>query len=140
MTGRPTSDHSHRSKCHNDITSWQWTSLLSSLLVTSYFYHPQLRFFSQVTGPRSFPRGTPVLAGGPPVLAGGYPGWGIPWPGQDWGSPPPKTEQQSEHLLRSGQYASCLHAEGLSGFIFLYEFQTIILTRLQALWKKTRQF
>ena len=39
---------------------------------------------------------------------------GVPSPGQNWGTPPPlQTEQQSEHLVRGGQYASCVHA-GLS--------------------------
>ena len=33
--------------------------------------------------------------------------------------PPPKTEQQSEYLLRGGQYASCGHAGGLSCFLLV---------------------
>ena len=60
----------------------------------------------------------------------GYPpatlGWGTPptWDGvhpphQDLTRVPPwmgypKTEQHSGHLLRGGQYASCIHAGGLS--------------------------
>ena len=46
---------------------------------------------------------------------GGYPSpsRGIPWPGLGY-PPPPKTEQQSEHLLHGGRYASCVHAGGLS--------------------------
>ena len=61
-----------------------------------------------------------------------WPGQGgdpSPWPGQDgaplpmarsgWGTPHPGTtprgtERQSEHLLRSWRYASCVHAGGLS--------------------------
>ena len=73
-----------------------------------------------------------------PGPCGGYPGvppsprtlWGIPPsrprmgypPIQDWmGYPPPcqETDQHSEHLLRGGQYASCVHAGGLS-FRFKY--------------------
>ena len=38
-------------------------------------------------------------------------GQGVPQDG--WGTPS-GTEQQSEHLLRGTQYASCIHAEGLS--------------------------
>ena len=49
-------------------------------------------------------------------------GWGYPPPGLDWMGvllphpPCQETEQQSEHLLRSRQYASCVHARGLSCF------------------------
>ena len=80
---------------------------------------------------------TPVLArgGGTPVLVRGrrYPIQGYPAktclgysPGQYMtgvsspprtGVPPPPnrgTEQQSKHLLRGGQYASCVHAGGVS--------------------------
>ena len=42
-------------------------------------------------------------------------GWDTPI--QDWmGYPPPRqeTDQQSEHMLRSGRYASCVHTGGLS--------------------------
>ena len=59
---------------------------------------------------------------------GGYPiqqTGGVPHPGLS-GVPPPwdevpplpnqKTEQHSEHLLRGGRYASCVHAGGLSCF------------------------
>ena len=36
-----------------------------------------------------------------------------------WGTfPPPETEQQSKYLLRSGWYASCVHAGRLSCFYF----------------------
>ena len=61
--------------------------------------------------------GTTVLGSFPgywsQVLSGGYPNMGYP-PSQNWGTPP-RTEQQSEYLLRSGRYASCVHA-GLSCF------------------------
>ena len=75
--------------------------------------------------------GTPTSRSG----QGGYLGY-HPWPGldgvspsQDWmGLPPPQpgldgvtppplcweTEQHSEHLLRGGRYASCVHAGRLS--------------------------
>ena len=92
----------------------------------------------QVTGPRSFLGGTLVLARGitpvPGFLLGPF--WGVPQfcPGVTQGYPPsqvrmgyplaqtgvppilPKTEEQSEHLLRGGWYASCVHAGGLSCF------------------------
>ena len=42
---------------------------------------------------------------------------GTPWPGLD-GVPPPH-HKHSEHLLRGGRYASCVHAGGLSCFIRL---------------------
>ena len=67
---------------------------------------PQSQVLSQVTGPRSFPGGTPVLA------------WrakswlrGCPSPGggtRTWVHPSPR--QNSEHLLRGGRYTSCVHA------------------------------
>ena len=55
-------------------------------------------------------------------------GWGTPCP--DWKevnpSPPPpphqETEQQSEHLLRGGRYASCVHAAGLSWLFLLMKY------------------
>ena len=47
-------------------------------------------------------------------------GWGTP-PSEarsEWGTPS-QTEQQSEHLLRGGRYASCVHARLLSCFIIV---------------------
>ena len=89
---------------------------------------------------RSRWEGTPsqVWIGGTPFPGqdGGVPhprsGWGrgtlgYPFPNQDWmwyslcqGYPPPiqETEQHSEHLLRGGRYASCVHAGGLSCYDF----------------------
>ena len=75
------------------------------------------------------------MVGGTPARSGLWGGgtWGIPGPGLDgggypipgldgggvspttmtrWGNPPP--HQHSEHLLRGGRYASCVHAIGLS--------------------------
>ena len=44
----------------------------------------------------------------------------LPPPFQDWMGYPPSPSQQSEHLLRGGRRASCVHAGGLSCFcIFL---------------------
>ena len=42
-------------------------------------------------------------------------------PYQDWMGVPPhqETEQQSEHLLHGGQYASCVHAGGLSCSLYV---------------------
>ena len=34
--------------------------------------------------------------------------------------PPPETDQHSEHLLRAGRYASCVHAGGLSCYYFIF--------------------
>ena len=72
---------------------------------------------------KSFLMGVPssFLTGGTPIL----PDWGVPHlangsippPSRLEGVPPllhQKTEQQSEHLLRGGRYASCLHPRGLS--------------------------
>ena len=76
----------------------------------------------------SFLGGTPVTApmflpGGTPVPGGGYPSWDIPptrygvTPGQGWGTPP-GMGQPRVYLLRSGQYASCVHEGGLSYLFF----------------------
>ena len=55
--------------------------------------------------------GTPqTLDGVPPRHGMGYP------PRSEMGYPPPRTDQHSEHLLRGGRYASCVHAGGLSCF------------------------
>ena len=44
-------------------------------------------------------------------------GWATPLPRPEMGYPaPPYTEQHSEHLLRGGRCASCVHAGGLSCF------------------------
>ena len=67
--------------------------------------------------------GTPARLGqgGTPSLDGGYPGqaWGTLHPEmgyppsvQGWG--PLRIGQQMEYLIRSGRYASCVHAGGLS--------------------------
>ena len=59
--------------------------------------------------------GTPQTWNGvPPQTWDGYP------PDMGW-STPPKTDQHSEHLLCSGQYASCIHAGGLSCFTFFHK-------------------
>ena len=62
---------------------------------------------------------------GTPNPGMGYPpdlGWGTP-PGWGthltWDGVPPQTEQHSEHLLRGGRYASCVHAGGLSCLLIL---------------------
>ena len=78
----------------------------------------------------------PGLDGGTPPLHPDL-GWVTPHPDLGWGTPPvqtldrvhppqsrtewgtppspgQKTEQHSEHLLRGGRYASCVHAGGLS--------------------------
>ena len=64
---------------------------LRSLIKVPFWGVPQSQVLSQVTGPKSFSGGTPVLAGqGTPVLAEGQ---RTPWPGQDWGTPPPQPGQ-----------------------------------------------
>ena len=92
----------------------------------SFLGAPQSQVLSEFTGPRPFLRGYPVLARGYPS-----PGQGDPSPrffprslvpGPFWGGTSVlaegylsmETEQQSKHLLRSGRYASCIHAGGLS--------------------------
>ena len=92
------------------------------------------------------------VPGVPPDRTGlGYPparsGWGSPdrtrlgyppsqvrmdYPSQDrtgvlpsqvrMGYPPTRTEQQSQHLLHYGRYASCIHAGGLSYSFFFFVF------------------
>ena len=86
---------------------------------------------SQWGGSRSSQQGVPLVGTG----------WGtpcqdrmgiLPLLGLDGSIPPPpirtgldtpptsdETEQHSEYLLRGGQYASCIHAGGLSCFIFI---------------------
>ena len=68
------------------------------------------------SSPWFFPGGTPVLARGVPPTRTGVPPYGqvrmgYPplWPGKDRVPTLPGIEQQSEHLLRGGQYASCIH-------------------------------
>ena len=56
----------------------------------------------------------PVQEWGAPLPEMGYPqfqGWGIPHV-ERWGTP--RMGQQMEYLIRSGWYASCVHAGGLS--------------------------
>ena len=88
-------------------------------------------------------RCTPILPNGgythladgeyPPNIGTGYgypppvrTGWGYPPSGLDGCTPHQKTEQQSEHLIHSGRYASCIHAGGLS---YLYNFLRIASVR-----------
>ena len=90
-----------------------------------------------------------TLAGGYPD--GGYPGQGVPWPGgyPDWGVPRPggypgrggtlaggggtQLGQHREYLLHGGQYASCVHAGGLSCYLcisqvhFLRHYQAVTI-------------
>ena len=77
-------------------------------------------------------QGTPwpdLDGGGYPIPGvGGTPtlGWGVPQPGLDSGGGylgyplTHQTEQHSEHLLRGGRYASCVHAGGLSCSSFYF--------------------
>ena len=87
--------------------------------------YPSLMFFPRSLVPGPFQRGTPVSGSfpgywsqvlsrwGTPVLAeGGYPSpsWGMggtpvggtPWPGQDWGTPPPSQVRMGYPLARIG--------------------------------------
>ena len=89
---------------------------------------PQRQIRDAQSQPRGYP--SPRWGGGVPKSeTGGTPlarsGWGTPppqarsgWvtspPRLGWGTPTPSIRQQSEHLLRGGQYASCVHAGGLS--------------------------
>ena len=66
------------------------------------------------------PRGYPIPGPGVPHPRS----WGVPHPrfggtpsqvrGEGVPQVPPRTDQHSEHLLRGGRYASCVHAGGLS--------------------------
>ena len=49
-----------------------------------------------------------------------------------WGTPPP-TDQHSEHLLRGGRYASCVHAGGLSCSLKIGPSCRVILIKLPRL-------
>ena len=73
--------------------------------------------------------------------------WGVPHPvlDGDGGTPsflmgvsphPPgqKTEQHSEHLLRGGRYAFCVHAGGLFCFKFAYYFIVTVLLVWKTAW------
>ena len=76
--------------------------------------------------------------GYPPVRSGweeGVPPWpfqdGVPpWSGQDGvlpSLPPARTKQQSEHLLGSGRYASCVHVGGLSCNFLTLELMMVLV-------------
>ena len=86
---------------------------------------PQVRYPPDRSGWGGVPRPGPDR---------GYPKVGTPLPGQDGGGypnigtpqgrypPPPEIGPHMEYLIRCGQYASCVHAGGLScllnGFLF----------------------
>ena len=83
-----------------------------------------------VPWPGGYPGWGGTLAGGVPwlggypgqggTLAGGYPCWGgtlaggVPWLGGYPGGGGTQLGQHREYLLHGGQYASCVHAGGLS--------------------------
>ena len=76
-------------------------------------------------GQGGYPGRGGTLAGGVPCL-GGYPGGGVPRsgtplprPGQlGGGGGVPRSGQHREYLLHGGQYASCVHAGGLSCYVY----------------------
>ena len=77
----------------------------------------QSQVLSQVSGPRSFPRGYPNPGQRVPQdrVPSDQARTGVP-PTWDWGTPSQdrtETEQRSEYLLRGGRYASCGHAGAL---------------------------
>ena len=107
---------------------------------------PQLQVLSQISGPRSFLGGTPVLAGGggtparvpndrgTPLAWTGLGDWGTPPPqsGQDWGAParpppppaartglgsPRRQNSTASTCYAAGGDASCVQAGGLSCFL-----------------------
>ena len=104
---------------------WQFTPrgypspmfFLRSLVPSPFQGVPQSQVLFQVTDPRSFLGGTLVLTrtvlwvsiifflGSQDVVPSNKDRTGVP-PCQDWGIPPPRTEQQSEHLLCGGQCMS----------------------------------
>ena len=57
-------------------------------------------------------KGYPCQAWGTPIQ------WWVP-PGQGWGTPLPRIGQETEYLIRGGQYALCVHAGGLSFYRML---------------------
>ena len=67
----------------------------------------------------------PLGLDGVVILLGLY---GVPPPpmGLDGGTPLKKTEQQNEHLLHGGRYASCDQAGGLSYFHFIICFAQVL--------------
>ena len=78
------------------------------------------------------PTGCWGLDGCPPVKTGsGYPPsrtrWGTPHPGPHAPPPGQETDQHSEHLLRGGWYASCVHAGGLSCLLLAFRNNEISL-------------
>ena len=101
-----------------------WSQVLSQVSGPVVFLRgyscPRLEGGTQVTDggfSSTRQRGTPVPGGGYPISGflqtrQGYPP--PPQEGQDWSTPRPKTEQQSEYLLHGGRYASCVRAGGLS--------------------------
>ena len=76
--------------------------------------------------------GTPILPDGvTPILPDKRVPWGTPLVKTGWGTPPPRQDwmgvsftplyRQTEQL-RGGQYASCVHAGGLSCLLMLFYF------------------
>ena len=97
------------------------TDLSFSYLPTAYVVRGKVMFWPVSVHPSVCPHG-----GTPPGRGGGDPGqvWLGEYPSQaqigGGGTPsslqgvPPSTGQQMEYLIRCGQYASCVHAGGLS--------------------------
>ena len=78
---------------------------------------------------------------GVPWPEGGYPGWrgvpwpggvpwlgGVPWPGGYPGQGGTQLGQHREYLLHGGRYASCIHAGGLSCYLYEYQINWFQLT------------
>ena len=78
---------------------------------------------------------------------GGYPAGGFPaggtlirypplWPGQDGGGGT-QVGQQKEYSIHGGRYASCVHAGGLSCFIFIWSWVNVWRTWAQYYTRST---
>ena len=111
-----------------------WSQVLS--LVSSPRFFPRgWGYPSPITGPAQSPVQGPAQSTGVPPKTeqprtvvppsqdrtGGTPmtGWGLfLTPGQDWGCTPNLPPHRTRMVVRRGRYASCIHAGGLSSFLW----------------------
>ena len=72
---------------------------------------------------------TPANSRGLPQTEG-VPGQGGKAPVQRWGTPSQGWGQQMEYLIRRERYASCIHAGGLSCFLYFWNSRECIIIQL----------